>query len=74
MHQLSADKAALTSANESLQKALMDRTLQAAQEGEVLRQQQAKLLAALQAEHLQQLEQLKAEAAAATSSHQQVLQ
>lgn len=52
----------------------MDRTLQAAQEGEALRQQQAKLLAALQAEHLQRLEQLEAEAAAAASSHQQVLQ
>jgi hypothetical protein len=72
LKQLSSDKAALTAANESLQQALMDRTLQAAQEGEALRQQQAKLLAALQAEHQQQLERVEVEAAAAHKAHQQV--
>lgn len=50
----------------------MDRTLQAAQEGEALRQQQAMLLAAVQAERQEQLERTEAEAAAARKAHQQV--
>jgi hypothetical protein len=70
--QLLSDKAALTAANESLQQALMDKTSQAAQDGAALRQQQAKLLAALQAEHQQQLERMETEAAAAYKAHQKV--
>lgn len=50
----------------------MDKTLQAAQEAETLRQQQAKLLAALQAEHQQQMERMEVEAAALRTAHQQV--
>lgn len=50
----------------------MDKTLQAAQEAEALRQQQAKLLAALQAEHQQQMERTEAEGAAQRTAHQQV--
>lgn len=70
--QLSGDKADLTAANESLQAALMDRTLQAAQEADALRQQHSRSLTALQAEQQQQVEGMAAAAAAAREAHEQV--
>jgi DNA repair exonuclease SbcCD ATPase subunit len=72
LKQLSSDKADLTAANESLQQALMDRTLQAAQEADAMRQQHSKQLAALQHEQQQQVEGMTAAAAAAQEAYKQV--
>jgi hypothetical protein len=72
LQQLAGDKAALTAANETLQQALMDKTLQAAQEAEAARQQQATHLAALQAAHQHALQAAAATAAQAGDAHKQV--
>jgi len=72
LQQLAGDKAALTSANESLQQALMDKTLQAGQDAEALRQQHTKQVAALLAEQQQQLQDVMTAAAAAEEQHKLV--
>lgn len=72
LERVSSDKSALITANESLQQALMEKTQQAAQGAEALRQQQAKQLAALRAQHQQHMEEAGAAAAAAEEAHKQV--
>jgi hypothetical protein len=52
----------------------MDKTLQAAQEADTLRQQHSKQLVVLQTEQQQQVEGMAAAAAAAQEAHQQVRQ
>lgn len=65
-------KAVLTAANEQLQQALMDKTLESAAALDALRQQQTQQLAAVRRDHQMVVDQMKADAAATAQQHSQV--
>lgn len=70
--ELSEDKHQLVSANQQLQQALMDKTLEAANSASLLRQQHAGQLADVRQEQQQILQQLQKDACDVVKQHKQV--
>jgi DNA mismatch repair ATPase MutS len=70
--ELSADKHELVSANQQLQQALMDKAVEAANSGNLLRQQHASQLADMRQEQQQILQRLQKDAGDMVEQHKQV--